>query len=214
MNTLLFDIGATKTRFALAHHGRLGRVTTLPTPSRWRDVEPAYRRAMINVLAGRSVAAAVGGIPGTLNQKTGGVIRASNLRGWDQQPITAVLRRVFSVRRVRIENDANLAGLGEAVYGAGRGFRIVAYLGIGTGVGGTRIIDRHLDPAPTGFRPGHQVIDRSSHARCGCGQRGDLESLISGRGLARLYHRPAEELPRRVFISAARTLGIGLNNIT
>lgn len=214
MSTLVFDIGGTKTRFAVVREGKLGRVVTFPTPKNWRDVEPTFRREATRLLAGRKVMMAIGGVPGTLDPRKEILIRASNLRGWDKTPISKTLKRVFSVARIRIENDANLAGLGEAVYGAGKGNQIVAYLGIGTGVGGTRIVNGRLDEAASGFRPGHQIIDRSSKARCGCGQRGDLESLISGSGLARQFHQPAEKLPTKIFSQAALLLGTGLNNIS
>lgn len=214
MSKLVFDIGGTKTRFAVVQGGKLGRVVTFTTPKKWRDVEPKFRCEAAKLLTGKKVNMAIGGVPGTLDSRQEILIRASNLRGWDKAPIAKTLRRAFAVSRIRLENDANLAGLGEAIYGAGKGYHIVGYLGIGTGVGGTRIVDQKLDVATAGFRPGHQIIDRSSKARCGCGQRGDLESLISGSGLARQYRRSAETLPESVFQASAKTLGIGLNNLT
>jgi glucokinase len=173
MSTLVFDIGGTTTRLAIATNGTLGRVVTFATPKLWHEVEQTFRTQASRIIAGHRVTSAIGGIPGMLDARNVILLRASNLRGWDKTPIAQILRRASLVSRVRLANDANLAGLGEAVYGAGKGYRVVGYLVVSTGVGGTRIVDKELDVVAMGFRPGHQIIDRSSSATCGCGQRGD-----------------------------------------
>ena len=73
---------------------------------------------------------------------------------------------------VEIRNDADLAGLGEAVYGAGRDASIVAYFGIGTGVGTARIVNGNIDSGAYDFEAGHQIVDARTCA--------SLESLVSG----------------------------------
>ena len=69
MSTLVFDVGGTKTRLAIATNGKLGQVVTFATPQRWRDVEPTFHREATKLLAGRKVTIAIGGVPGTLDPR-------------------------------------------------------------------------------------------------------------------------------------------------
>ena len=76
---------------------------------------------------------------------------------------------------VFIENDAAMVGLGEANWGAGRGFEIVAYITVSTGVGGARIVNGKIDEHAIGFEPGKQIIDMDSNKT--------IEDMISGKAL-------------------------------
>ena len=58
-----------------------------------------------------------------------------------------------------LANDSDLDGLGEATVGAGKGFNIVAYITVSTGIGGVRIVGGKIDVSTYGFEPGHQIID-------------------------------------------------------
>ena len=86
---------------------------------------------------------------------------------------------------VLLENDANAAALGENRFGAGRGTRFMVYLTISTGVGGGIIIDGGVYHGATGSAGelGHMVVWFNG-PRCLCGERGCLEAIASGTGLA------------------------------
>jgi glucokinase len=122
--------------------------------------------------------------PGALDLVHGLVYEAPQLPGWDGVPIVEVLRARFGVP-VLLENDANAAALGENRYGAGRGMRNIVYLTISTGVGGGIIIDGKVYHGATGAAGelGHMMLQVDG-PRCMCGQRGCLEGIASGTGIA------------------------------
>src|SRR5262249_50272627 len=76
------------------------------------------------------------------------------------------------------------ATLGELVFGHGRTARTMVFFGLGTGVGGGVVVDGHLHLGPLGAAGelGHQVI-LPDGPLCGCGNRGCLETLVSGPAL-------------------------------
>lgn len=102
-------------------------------------------------------------------------------------PLERMLASHFGVP-VTIMNDAECFTVGEAVFGAGRHRRCVAGLMLGSGVGGGIVIDG------IPYRGAHSLAGEFGHlpfpsatVKCGCGQTGHLETILSGQGLARLY---------------------------
>ncbi len=86
---------------------------------------------------------------------------------------------------VFIGNDADLAGVAEYRYGAGRGARSMVYLTISTGIGGGLLLDGRLHTGRgLAGEIGHMVVDPDGPL-CGCGRPGHLEALASGTALAR-----------------------------
>jgi glucokinase len=125
------------------------------------------------------------GAPGPLNRKTGVIFSPPNLPGWQDTP----LRDIFYERLrcpIHLENDANVAALGEHMFGAGQGCRDVAYLTVSTGVGGGIIANGQLLTGAIGTAAelGHMTIDWHG-PRCKCGNVGCLEVLASGTAIAR-----------------------------
>ncbi len=88
---------------------------------------------------------------------------------------------------VVVENDANLAAIGEWCYGAAQGHRHVLYLTISTGIGGGVIVDGRLLRGVAGLAGelGHITVIPEGGPLCGCGQRGHLEAVASGPAIAR-----------------------------
>jgi predicted NBD/HSP70 family sugar kinase len=118
-----------------------------------------------------------------------------------------------------IENDTAMVGLGEAAYGAGKDFDIVAYLTISTGVGGARIVGRRIDANVFGFEPGHQIIDADGTMCPDCRAfeddrgLGHLEAHISGSAIEKRFGKhPSEIDDEKVWDDLARYLAYGLNN--
>jgi glucokinase len=112
------------------------------------------------------------------------IIYAPNI-SWRNEPFKAKLEAKLDIP-VIIENDANAAGWAEYRYGAGRGYKHMVMLTIGTGVGGAVIADSHM------LRGGFGIAGELGHIRvvpdgllCGCGQHGCLESYASGSALLR-----------------------------
>ena len=123
--------------------------------------------------------------PGPLDPKTGVVLNPPNLPCWRNFPLGAEIAKIYRVR-VRVENDANAAGLAETLWGAGRGYRNVSYVTVGTGIGTAIVLDGHIYGGRTGAAAegGHVSIDYHG-PRCGCGKRGCVEALASGPAIAR-----------------------------
>jgi glucokinase len=97
-----------------------------------------------------------------------------------------------------VDNDANAGGLGEALFGAGRGAGCVLYVNIGTGIGGAVIINGrvHRGAHSAAGEIGHCVVLPGGPV-CTCGKRGCLEALCSGMSLGRRATEAAEGDPQR-----------------
>jgi glucokinase len=123
--------------------------------------------------------------PGPLDPKTGVVINPPNLPCWRNFPLAAEVAQIYRVR-VKVDNDANAAGLAETLWGAGRGYQNVFYVTLGTGIGTAILIDGHIYHGRTGAAAegGHMSIDYKG-PKCGCGKPGCIEVLASGPAIAR-----------------------------
>ena len=162
---------------------------------------------------GKEIKTVVGGIASVLDRKKNKLINPLNIESWKGRALKKVLQDMFKAD-VFIENDADLAGLGEALYGAGRGKRIVAYLTISTGVGGVRIVDKKIDANAMGFEPGHHILFAGGNI-CSCGGKGDLEAYISGSALEKRYgKKPQKITDKKIWDEEAIILAYALNNVT
>src|SRR5258708_27000597 len=84
--------------------------------------------------AGKLLGAGIG-IPGIIDMQTGMLRKSANLPGWEEYPVQAEIERRLGARVV-LENDANVAALGEQWLGAARGVANMAVVTLGTGIGG------------------------------------------------------------------------------
>jgi glucokinase len=186
------DIGATKTAVALiplpipAHPGPMLAARTFPTE---RAPDAALQRivdAIRDALAAdrRASLVAIGcAAPGPLDAQAGVVTHSPNLR-WRDVAIGSPVGAAFGVPWA-LDDDANLAALGEAVLGAGRGCRVVAYLTVSTGIGSGIVVDGELMAGGHGLagEVGHLSVNPEG-PRCSCGRRGHVEAYAGGAGLA------------------------------
>jgi len=122
--------------------------------------------------------------PGPLDPRSGVVINPPNLPCWRNFPLAAEVSRKRGVR-VHVENDANAAALAEFLWGAGRGYKIVFYATLGTGIGTGLVLDGRIYNGRTGAATegGHMTIDYRG-PKCGCGKYGCIEALASGPAIA------------------------------
>lgn len=119
------------------------------------------------------------GLPGLIDQASGTLLFAPNL-GWSDVPLRDHLAARFPDTRIFVDNEANLAALGETFFGAAQGYREVLYISAGVGLGGAVVSDNQLLKGATGFAGeiGHMTVERGGR-RCNCGNRGCWETQVS-----------------------------------
>jgi len=216
---LLFDIGGSKMRLAASSDGEtLGDTQIVSTPQNFEEGINLFKKITEALTGSEKIKACVGGIR-RLDPTKSMLISDFRLPDWSQKPLKQKLEQITR-SSVYLENDAALVGLGEATSGAGRGYKIVAYLTISTGVGGVRIVDGKIDENKYGFEPGHQVIDMDwskfpdlkSLEEEGYGQ---LEAYISGSSLEKRFSKkPNEIMDEKVWQEIEKITANALKNIT
>jgi glucokinase len=125
------------------------------------------------------------GVPGGVDDQTGVVDKAPNLR-WEGVPLRRLLSAQIGGARVFLDNDVRVAVLGEHAYGVGRGTRNMVGIFVGTGIGGGVIVDGQLLTGQRGAAGelGHMVLDPKG-PKCPCGRRGCAEALASRTSIER-----------------------------
>jgi glucokinase len=177
---MVVDIGGTKTAIGMLLDGSIHMIDTRPTPA-----DPAEALSFISETAanldGRNTVGAIGiGAPGPLNAKEGTLLQLPNLPLWRGFPLSEALEKEVGLP-VRLENDANLGALGEALYGRGRGLSTVFYLTISTGIGSGLIIDGKIHGGRNGLAGELWTFKPSLFSGIGDGRT--VMELASGPGL-------------------------------
>jgi fructokinase len=154
-------------------------------------LRPSYTvREAQNVVGEATVGIAT---PGAISVRTG-LLKNSNSTSLNGKPIDRDLSAALD-QPIKIENDANCLAISEAVDGAGADARVVFGIILGTGVGGSLVINRQVwtglnrIAGEWGHNPLPWVSENeyiSAHA-CYCGKRGCIETWLSGSGLVREF---------------------------
>lgn len=186
------DIGGTNLRLALADADGtiLARTSTTTTNVRDAHLVVAKIRESVDHLlqqAGiaRKAAAAIGvGAPGITNAQTGVVIATSYLMGWRDVPLKAMLEEQLGIPAA-VDNDVNLAALGESFYGAAKDARDFVFLALGTGIGAGIILNGELFQGSnwTAGEVGYMLVPGVPEMSVDIGKPGALESIAGGEGL-------------------------------
>ncbi len=187
---LLFDIGGTHIRLSKASD--INSITDpliIDTPKKFEEFEPRLKYFIEKNFSEQPIQKVVGGIAGVLNEDSSKLENSPNLEDWVGKPLKELFQRVANCDDVTIENDANLCALGEAADGAGKDFDIVAYITIGTGIGGSRVVNKKIDKNSLGFEPGHQIL-RISDAR----KIETFEQLAGGNEIFKKYGQHIHEI--------------------
>jgi glucokinase len=126
------------------------------------------------------------GVPGIIDLKTGMLRESPNLPGWAETPVRDEIERLLGTR-VILENDANVAALGEKWLGAARDVEDMAMLTLGTGVGGGIVLRGRIWHGMTGMAGefGHMTVEPDGPP-CGCGNRGCVEQYASATAVVRM----------------------------
>jgi predicted NBD/HSP70 family sugar kinase len=209
------DLGPTRTRLAvadlrgepLAHH-------VIATPSRMapetllKRLADALRSLMREAhLAPDRLIAVGAGAPGAVEFDKGVVTEAPNLRNWSRVPMRAILERALRVPTI-VENDVNLAILGERWRGAAKGHHTCVYITVGTGIGAGIIVDdvlhrgHHFMAGEIAFMCMGAEYINSGVPRC-------LESLASLKALAERAPGAARRDPAHAVADLLEAAGNG-----
>jgi glucokinase len=203
------DLGGTNLRIAAVDdNGKLLEKLTLGTEvNRGRDFVIRDMCAAIEQVrakykdAGNLTGIGIG-VPGFIDMATGRVMRSPNLADWTNFPVREAIEQQLGTH-VILENDANVAAMGEKWLGAGRDVEHMCMYTLGTGVGGGLVFNGRLWHGMTGMAGelGHFNIYLDGHP-CGCGSRGCLEQYASATAVVRMAREAierkegAEELER------------------
>jgi predicted NBD/HSP70 family sugar kinase len=153
--------------------------------------------------------AVVFGIAGVLNADHSELIRSPHLPAWEKVPLKEILgKTIFEINpeaKIYIENDTDIVGLGEAVDGAGKGFEIVVYITVSTGIGGVKVVNGKFEKNRFGFEPGHQILNNQSEK--------NWEELASGTAVeARYGKHPKEVAQTEAWAEVEHNIAVGLHN--
>ena len=203
---ILFDIGATQMRIASSRDGKkIADVKIVSTPDNFMEGMALFQKLAPELARHERIKAVAGGTAGSLDRKKGMIFDSPNLPDWNNKPLRKTLEQMFDTKKIYLENDTALVGLGEAVEGAGKKNNIVAYVTISTGVNGVRIVDGTIDRSAMGFEIGHQIIGGYPDKT--------LENAIGAAALARRYNMPASQITDpMVWEIAHLNLAYGLHN--
>lgn len=206
MSIIGVDLGGTKTAAALVgEDGSLGPVRRVPTRARAGHgaVLDAVAALVEAVHADAVAAAALGGAPvpalrgvgvgaaGVVDADTGRILSSTDsFSGWTGTDVVGQLKaRLGAGTTVHLQNDVDAHAVGESWVGAAAGARSALVVAVGTGVGGSLVLDGRpwRGAHSVAGEIGHIPVAEARHLRCPCGRTGHLEAIGAGPGLLRHY---------------------------
>jgi glucokinase len=203
MGLIGIDLGGTQLRVAVADdRGRLKTVIRRATEAA-RGRQHVINRIVTTVKEAleadrttpQRVRALGIGLPGPVDPAAGLVISPANLPGFKNVPLNRILTRATGIPSF-LHHDAHLAALGEHQRGAARGASEVIYVTVSTGIGAGLILRGELYAGSHGIagEVGHITVQRDGPL-CTCGNRGCVEAIASGTGIARAARELAPGAP-------------------
>ncbi len=211
---LLFDVGGTNTRVGVSKslNESLSSNIIEKTPEDFEGGLKLIKKSAEKLVGDEKIEGVAGGLAGPLNRERTEMVNSPNRPEWVGKPIKERLQNIFEAP-VFLENDTALAALAENVWGAGKDYRIVAYVNIGTGIGGTKIENGSIDESVFGFEVGQQFVDISGNNKAEKSKPLTLEEMISGSAIEKKEGKKPYEIENLSFWrEEARIFAYGLNN--
>ncbi len=197
------DLGGTTTKLAfITCDGEIVHKWEIPTDTsnKGQNITKNIAKAIDEKLAelGENKDRILGigmGAPGPVNTEMGVIYEAVNL-GWSNYPLQEELAKETGLS-VIVENDANIAAVGEMWKGAGSGAKDLVCITLGTGVGGGVIANGSLVQGASGAAGeiGHITVVANNGYNCNCGKTGCLETVASATGIVRVALEKIGEFP-------------------
>lgn len=193
--TIGIDIGGTKIAAGVVDsNGVLVARRQIPTEAgNPVQVVAGITKVATEMRAAAPGASAVGvGAAGIIDVERGVVLGAPNI-AWQNVHLRAMLEERLKLP-VFVDNDANAAAWGEALYGAGKGAGDQVMVTVGTGIGGGLVINGAIYRGAHGFgaEVGHMIIEGDGPP-CACGARGCFEAMASGTAIGRIARERASD---------------------
>lgn len=202
---LAIDVGGTKTLLALfSPSGRMIESKRFETPQNYDDfLTTLTDNYQILQHDTHKVDMCAVGAPGRIDRNAGKVLALGN-RDWINAPLARDIEKICDAP-VRLENDANLAGLSEGKL-ISRGHKKILYVTVSTGIGGSIIKDGVIDHDYADMEIGHMVFEHDGKIQL-------WEEFASGRAIVNKYGKKASELDDpSAWYEISRNLALGLTN--
>lgn len=193
------DIGGTSVKFGLFDmEGMLLKKWSIPTRTQesgkniLEDIAISLEKKLkVWGFEREQIAGAGLGVPG-LVMEDGTVLHAENL-GWDRVAVAGELKKLTGIQ-IKVENDANLAALGEIWKGSGKNCHSMLFVTLGTGIGCGIVIDDKILSGVSGAAGeiGHMHVEDHMKKQCNCGKYGCLEQFASATGICWLGNQIME----------------------
>lgn len=141
------------------------------------------------------------GVPAPVSEE--GIVNGSANLGWKYKEVRNELEELTGIQ-VKVENDANVAALGEMWKGGGQGHKNMIMVTLGTGVGGGIIVKGRIVSGAhgAGGEIGHMCVNYQEEEACGCGSRGCLEQYASATGIVRMAKKKLNETTKETCLDA------------
>lgn len=145
MNLLTFDFGGTSVKYTLWNEDKLLEVSSFPTPKTWEGTKEMLLEIKVEYEKDYLLSGAAFSFPGCINREKGEIQGYSAIAYIHHFPIQQELTELLQLP-ISMENDANCAALAEVWSGVAKGIKNVLFVVVGTGVGGSFVIDGKIHP--------------------------------------------------------------------
>lgn len=189
MKTVIgIDLGGTNVRVAkVTEDGQILQVLSSPSHAlEGTEKVMTNLKSLIRQIDGLNEVSGIGiGVPGPVDTVKGVMTMATNLPGFENYPMAQEIEREFNLPTF-VDNDANVAGLAEALVGAGKGYKIVYYITHSTGVGGALVADGKVISGKNGYAGEvGNIIVKSEGEKINHLNVGAAENVFSGTALVK-----------------------------
>ncbi|MGI9027263.1 MAG: ROK family protein [Candidatus Saccharimonadales bacterium] len=204
---LAIDIGGTKTLLAVfSGSGKLLESLRFETPQDYPEFLEEIKNTFEKLTHRAGLKFCVAGAPGRIDRKTQSVIAFGNLP-WEDVAIGAAIEEICGIPAT-LENDANLAGLSEAIL-IQHAYKKVLYVTISTGIGGIIIIDGVIEPEYADMEFGHMMFEHD-------GKLQHWQDFASGKAISKKYGKRASDIPAEdsgTWYAISRNIALGLTGV-
>lgn len=207
------DLGVVSTRFGIVNSdGEVHDKWSIPTDTSDRgahiipDIVSAINQRLILLDLDKSEFIGIGmSLPGTVDVKKSTVRAAYNLNWAETQQVGTEISAGVELPFV-LDNDANVAALGERWMGAGKGCSDIVYMMLDSGVGGGIIAGSKIVHGMNGAggEIGHICVEPTDGLECTCGKHGCLETVVSKDGIMRIASQMAQDATGESSVIAKR----------